>query len=404
MKLWQKASGLIKDRNSICVASISRRTSYRNPDLESIVIKATSHDSSYVDYKNFHRVYQWVRTSPMYVKPLMWAISSRMDKTRSWVVALKGLMLMHGVFCCKIPAVQKLGRLPFDLSNFTDGHSKPSKTWAYNALVRAYFSYLDQRSSFLQQTASSAAVAVKKQQQLGRLQKKQGGGLDLQCSYEEEPPLMEELGKLQKWQCLLDMLLQIKPNPGTAQAYLVFEAMICVLTEIFDVYSRVCKGIAGVLMRIYAAPGKAEAQMALGVVQKASIQGEELGMHLEFCRDLGVLGSSECPKVEQIPEEDIRDLERIIHELASKEKKKETLIGDDHDQTTTTNKKKNNNKTIITDKWEVFPDDDLISWVSTGYTDASAAAASAEYKNPFAASSNLMPYVEPALLPDLISL
>lgn len=148
--------------------------------------------------------------------------------------------------------------------------------------------------------------------------------------------------------------------------------------------------------------------MALGVVQKASIQGEELGMHLEFCRELGVLGSSECPKVEQIPEEDIRDLERIIHE-ASKEKraiaaKKETGMGDDHEhEQTTSNKKKNHNRTIITDKWEVFPDDDLISWVSTGYTDASAAAA-AEYKNPFAASSNLMPYVEPALLPDLISL
>ncbi|KAM5567867.1 putative clathrin assembly protein [Rosa sericea] len=421
MKLWKKAAGLVKDRNSIWAASISRRTSFRNPDLESIVIKSTSHDQAHVDYKNFHRVYQWVRTSPTYVKPLLWAISSRMDKTRSWVVALKGLMLMHGVFCCKIPAVQRIGRLPFDLSNFTDGHSKPSKTWAYNAFVRAYFTYLDHRSAFLHETASSA-VAFRKQQQLGRLQ---GGGLDIQ-SPEEEPPLKEELRKLLKWQALMDMLLQIRPNPGTAKVYLVFEAMICILTEIFDVYSRICKGIARTLMRIYAAPGKEEAQMALEVVQKAAIQGEELEMYLEFCRDLGALGSSECPKVEHIPEEDIRDLERIIHEVsdnAGKEKRKESqnncmeivaiesggddllMVGDDHSQQTTTKNKKKVFKTIITDKWEVFPDDDLISWVSTGYNDASAAAA--DYKNPFASSSNLMPYVAPThnqALPDLISL
>ncbi|KAL6188066.1 hypothetical protein ACLB2K_039460 [Fragaria x ananassa] len=410
MKLWKKAAGLIKDRNSIWAASISRRTSYRNPDLESIVIKATSHDELHVDYKNFHRVYQWVRTSPVYVKPLLYAISSRMEKTRSWVVALKGLMLMHGIFCCKIPAVQRIGRLPFDLSNFTNGHSRPSKTWAYDAFVRAYFTYLDQRSAFLQETATSA-VAFKKQ--LGRLQ---GGGLDLQHA-EEEPPLTEELVKLRKWQASMDMLLEIRPNLGTAKVYLVFEAMICILTEIFDVYSRICKGIARVLLRIYAAPGKEEALMTLAVVQKAAMQGQELEMYLEFCRDLGALGSSECPKVKQIPEEDIKDLERIIREAgddAVKEKREEIVekesdggdllivVDDHHDKRTT---KKKVFKTIITDKWEVFPEDDTISWVSTGYNDGSAAAA--DYNNPFASSSNLMPHVAPAhtkpVLPDLIS-
>ncbi|XP_050374170.1 putative clathrin assembly protein At1g25240 [Argentina anserina] len=419
MKLWKKAAGLIKDRNSIWAASISRRTSYRNPDLESIVIKATSHDELHVDYKHFHRVYEWVRTSPIYVKPLLYAISSRMEKTRSWVVALKGLMLMHGVFCCKIPAVQRIGRLPFDLSNFTDGHSNPSKTWAYDAFVRAYFTYLDQRSSFLQETATSAE-AFKKQQQLGRLQ---AVGLDLQPQ-EEEPPLTDEIVKLRKWQALMAMLLEIKPHPGTARVYLVFEAMICILTEIFDVYSRICKAIAKLLVRIYAAPGKEEAQMALAVVQMAVTQGQELESYLEFCRELGALGSSECPKVKQIPEEDIKDLEKIIREASDgAEKEKEEPIenskaivemqkGDDdllilfydHDRQRPTKKKMF--KTIITDKWEVFPDDDMISWVSTGYNDASAAAP--EYNNPFASSSSLMPHVAPShnhnpILPDLIS-
>ncbi|CAL8097842.1 unnamed protein product [Prunus armeniaca] len=440
MKLWKKAAGLIKDRNSIWVASISRRTSYRNPDLEAIIIKATSHDETHVDYKNFHRVYQWVRTSPLYLKPLLWALSTRMDKTRSWVVALKGLMLMHGVFCCKIPSVQKIGRLPFDLSNFSDGHSKSAKIWACDALVRAYFTYLDQRSAFF------STLVIKKNK-----------------GDQEEPALLEDLGRLQKWQSLLDILLQIKPelnltisthnnnNSNTTnnnKVYLISEAMICLLTEIFDVYSRVCKGIARTLLKIYAAPCKQEAQLALGVVQKAAVQGEDLSLYLEFCTELGILSATDCPKVEQIPEEDIRDLQRIINEASVRNENRDVKNGVvDHaqeeeeedkaivmmrqressrgrnkimvyDQQQTASKRAF--QTIITDKWEVF-EEDLISWVSadtTGFSDVSSnttittsipsSAVGAQYRNPFAAaSSNMMiPYNAPAhnqVLPDLIS-
>ncbi|CAN6675346.1 unnamed protein product [Malus baccata var. baccata] len=421
MKLWKKAAGLIKDRNSIWVAVISRRTSLRNPDLEAIIIKATSHDETTVDYKNFHRVYQWVRTSPLYHKPLLYALSTRMEKTRSWVVALKGLMLMHGIFCCKIPSVQKIGRLPFDLSNFCDKHSKPSKTWAYDAFVRAYFMYLDQRSAFF-------STLVKKNNRK---------------SDQEEPPLLEELGRLQKWQSLLDMLLEIKPEAisphrtnhtyNNNKVYLISEAMICLLTEIFDVYSRVSKGIAGALLRIYASPGKQEAQMALGVVQKAAVQGEELSLYLEYCMDMGILSTADCPKVEQIPEEDIRDLERIINQVSKME---ESFV--ECDRMAAAQKEEDNkeivamqkptskkSKTIITDKWEVF-EEDLISWVSadtSGFSDVSGYSYSntsnsaigvgvqGQYRNPFAPSSkNIIPYHHPVhaahnhqVLPDLIS-
>ncbi|RVW34600.1 putative clathrin assembly protein [Vitis vinifera] len=89
MKLWNRASGNLKDRNSIWMASISRRSPNRNPDLEAAIIRATSHDETYVDYRNAQRVFAWVKTSPAYLKPLIWALSKRMEKTRSWVVPSK---------------------------------------------------------------------------------------------------------------------------------------------------------------------------------------------------------------------------------------------------------------------------------------------------------------------------
>ncbi|XP_002521908.2 putative clathrin assembly protein At1g25240 [Ricinus communis] len=334
MYLWKRAAGVLKDQKSILVATLSRRTSYRNPDLEAAIIKATNHNESYVDYKNAQRVFAWIRTSPVSLKPLIWALTARIEKTQSWVVALKGLMLLHGVFCCKTQAVSRIGRLPFDLSNFTDGHSKPSKSWGFNAFIRAYYAYLDQRSLFLYE------------QRRERM---------------EDNSMVQELIKLETWQSLLDMLLQIKPLANNMRECLILEAMDCVIIEIFDVYSRICNGIARILMGIYSA-GKLEATLSLKVLQKAMNQGEDLALYFEFCRDFGVFNAMEVPKVTKIPDEDIKDLERIINGVYEKKNI------DENDN----NKNKNNNKivaidekkeaiqklkTIITDKWEVFDEE-----------------------------------------------
>ena len=208
MKLWQKAVGAIKDRNSIWLATLSRRTPYRHPDLEAAIIRATSHDGAKIDYNNARRVFEWIRTSPIYMKPLAWGLSARMEKTRSWVVALKGLMLIHGVFCCQIPSVQLIRRLPFDLSGFKDCHSSPSKTWGYDAFVRSYYAYLDQKSAFI----SSEAKKLKK-------------GL--------KPPLLEELIKLQNWQSMLDTLLQVRPLDDNMKVYLLTYLFIYLFIYLF---------------------------------------------------------------------------------------------------------------------------------------------------------------------------
>ncbi|KAF8389660.1 hypothetical protein HHK36_024179 [Tetracentron sinense] len=324
MKIWRRASGVLKDKNSIWVAKLSRRTAFRNRHLETAIIKATSHDESFVDYKNSQRVFTWVRTSPAYFRPLIWILSTRMEKTRSWVVALKGLILMHGVFCCKIPAARMIKRLPFDLSNFNDGHSKPVKTWGFSSFVRAYFAFLDHRCAFLS-----------------------GDSSEEQEENKESSSMVQVLVKLQQLQSLLDILLQIRPNADGMIVVLILEAMDCVIIEIFDVYRRICNGVARVLVGIYAA-GKVEAAMALCVLKKAASQGEELSSYFEFCRDIGVLNASEFPKIEQIPEDDIRDLERIIHGVSDKWNMGIFDTGSIDEQ--------EDSKTIITENWEVFDD------------------------------------------------
>lgn len=274
-----------------------------------------------------------------------------MEKTRSWVVALKGLILIHGVFCCQIPSVQRIGRLPFDLSSFKDGHSSPSKTWGYDAFVRSYYAYLDQKSSFI----CSEAKNFKK-------------GLKLS--------LLEELIKIQSWQSMLDMLLQVRPLDDNMKVGLVLEAMNNLIVEVFDVYSRICNGIAQALLKIYATPAKTEASMALRVVQKAATQVEDLSQYLEVCREMGVLNASECPKLEKISEEDIKELEQIINGSVNNNngKRKNSEVIEEEKMGVFVMRENNNNnnngeeirkkgsnkrvlKTVITDKWEIFDGD-----------------------------------------------
>ncbi|KAK2635628.1 hypothetical protein Ddye_030420 [Dipteronia dyeriana] len=386
MKLWKRAAGILKDQNSIWVTSLSPKTTYRIPDLQTAIIKATSHDEFHVDYKNAQRVFKWVRTSPaVCLKPLIWGLSKRMDKTKSWVVALKGLILMHGVFCCKINDLNNIGRLPFDLSNFLDGHLRPIDSWGFNNFVRSYYSFLDQRSASLYDQISKPNLDA----------------------------ISQDLVKLQDCQSLLDLLLQIKPRASNMKVPLILEAMDCVIIEMYDVYSRICSGVARILMRIYSA-GKLQVSIALKVLQKATQQSEELSLYFEFCGEFGVLNMLELPKVIQISEEDIRELERIIDVVSESNstngdhddlKKKKMLEGNEGAIVVRENDDDENRalRTIITDKWEVFEEDHLINNQIVENVDA---------RNPFLDHPDpnflsLVPVSVPAAynhdLPDLIS-
>ncbi|XP_019171264.1 PREDICTED: putative clathrin assembly protein At1g25240 isoform X2 [Ipomoea nil] len=162
---------------------------------------------------------------------------------------------------------------------------------------------------------------------------------------------------------LLDFLLQVKPHLEIADVPLVVEAMDMIMVEIYNIYHQICIGIARVLLRIYMV-GKTDVKIAHQIVQKATLQGEALTLYYEFCIEHGLTTESNCPKVKQISEEDIRELEDIINGpspslsslandylnksiVAIKEQEKETMA-------------KSELKTVITNHWETFDDTQMV--------------------------------------------
>ncbi|CAI8605380.1 unnamed protein product [Vicia faba] len=377
MRVWKRATGVLKDRCSIWAAKLSPYGTCRNSDLETVVIKATSHNEQCMDYKNVQKVFQWLRISPIYLKPLLCVLSIRMQKTSNWVVALKGLMLIHGIFCFDMPMIQRMGRLPFDLSQFSDGHLNPEKSWVFNTFIRSYFAYLDHRSV-------NSRIEAKK------LQNKKGK----EC---EELTLLEELNNLAGLQKTLDMLLQIKPKSGVnMNVVLILEAMDCVMDEIVEVYGKFSKEINRVLLRVCDIGGKEEASIGFDIAKKTKSQGEQLTLHFEFCKEIGVLNNCVCPKIVEIDYEEIEELKKIM----SGGEEKAIVVRDNSKEVNI-----NGLTTVVTDHWEVFLDEVIVD-VEKEH-DYNGTLSIVDPNNPFLDETfDIVPYnpVQHYDLPDLISL
>ncbi|KAG6494606.1 putative clathrin assembly protein At1g25240 [Zingiber officinale] len=295
---WRRVMGTVKDKWSVYLVKTVGGRHYlrRRPEVDAAVIRATSHDEMSVDYKSAGRVFTWARAAPSsLMAPLMWAVGRRASRTRSWPVALKCLLLAHGLLLCSddAPPSARVGRLPFDLSDFRD---RSSASPGFSAFVRAYFNFLDHRSLF-----SSVGSAVSP-----------SPAADLEDGD-------DDLEGLKRLQVLLDLLMQIQPYADSMAVGLVLEAMDCVVIEIFEVYSGICSGIARFLVGVHGSNSgdvdkrvKRRRAMGIRILRRAAAQSAQLSSYFDLCRSLGVLNAADLPRVEGIPEKDMNDIEALM--------------------------------------------------------------------------------------------
>ncbi|XP_010527831.1 PREDICTED: putative clathrin assembly protein At1g14686 [Tarenaya hassleriana] len=300
MNLWlRRAAGALKDGNSLIVA---------DDCLKIAVVKAMSHDELSMDSGKAEFIYRCVRTSPWSLRPLTCAISSRVDGTHSWAVALKGLMLVHGFFLDKVPAANSIGRLPFDLSGFGETRSLLTRSSGFNHFVRSYFEFLDQRAILFHDS-------------------------NLLHRQVEESSVMIQLAIIRNMQDLVDSLMRIKPIAENMRTPLIIDAMDNVITEIVEVYGRICIGMAEALPKVHSKTGKPEAEMALRIVAKSISQAEDLTKYFEFCQEFNVPKAGEIPDFVRIPEADVTVLAKLVAARVEKEEQlegrsRENLVGD----------------------------------------------------------------------------
>ena len=297
---WRRAAAALKDRRSLLLARLRPRRpgswAWHHRELEVAVIRATSHEDRWMDYGSAARVFAWARTSPSSLRPATWALARRARRTRCWVVALKALMVAHGLLLRSglAPPAARAGRVPFELADFRD-RSSSARSQAFSAFVRAYFRFLDYRSLFAAQEDTDDGADA------------EGSGYQ-----------MTLLDRIAKRQFLLELLLQIRPYADGMEVPLVLEAMDCALVDIFQVYGEISTGIARFLVSGIPGPArpplrKAAAAAGVKVLWRAAEQSAQLSSYFDLCRGLGVVNARKLPAAfVRLKDDDVRHLERIL--------------------------------------------------------------------------------------------
>ncbi|CAN0900199.1 Putative clathrin assembly protein At2g25430, partial [Linum grandiflorum] len=144
----RKAIGAVKDQTSISLAKVAGTVA---PEMEVLVVKATSHDQDPTDEKYYREILYLTSTSSRgYIGACIATVSKRLTKTHDWIVALKSLMLVHRLLADGHPSFQdeilhamRTGMRVLNMSDFRAEAS--SNSWDHAGFVRFYSMYLEEK-------------------------------------------------------------------------------------------------------------------------------------------------------------------------------------------------------------------------------------------------------------------
>lgn len=364
----RKAIGAVKDQTSIGIAKVASNLA---PELEVAIVKATSHDDDPADEKYIREILSLTSYSRGYVHACMTAVSKRLGKTRDWLVAIKTLMLIHRllndgdpVFQEEILYATRRGTRLLNMSDFRD--EAHSSSWDHSAFVRTYAMYLDQRLELILFEKKSGTRSSGSSHNNGfgsrdrddfrspppRPSEYNYGDSRIDASYgnygmtrrsrsfgdvseaagarEEKrvvTPLREMkpermFGKMGHLQRLLDRFLSCRPTGLAKNNRIVLIALYPMVKESFQIYADICEVLAVLLDKFFDME-YTDCVKAFDSYTSSAKQIDELIAFYNWCKDTGVMRSSEYPDVQRITSKLLETLEEFVRDRAKRPKSPE---------------------------------------------------------------------------------
>lgn len=339
----RKAIGAVKDQTSISLAKVAGNVA---PDLEVLIVKATSHDDEPADEKYVREILSLMFCSRGYINACVYAVSKRLSKTHDWIVALKALMLVHRLltdggplFCQEIMFASRKGARVLNMSDFRD--EAHSNSWDHSGFVRTYAMYLDQRLEFmLYEKKSSGGEEEKKRYDdgYGDFRDEPGYGVERASRSYLDPIEAAERGEkknaatpvremrservLERLNQLLHLLarfLACRPTGAAKNSRMVLVALYLIVKESFRLYADICE-VLSVVLDQFSEMEYADCVKAFDAYVNAAKMIDELGAIYGWCRDTGVARSSEFPEVQRITDKLLGTLEGYLRERANRPK------------------------------------------------------------------------------------
>ncbi|OIW19549.1 hypothetical protein TanjilG_07004 [Lupinus angustifolius] len=319
----RKAIGVVKDQTSISIAKVVGSST---PELDVLVVRATSHDEYPADDKYLREILSLTSNSRDYVIAFLITVSKRLGKTRDWIVALKALILFHRVLVYGHPMFEeevvystRIGRRILNVSDFRD--EAHSNSWDLACFVRLYALYLDEKIEFVVHQRKLRDHGVGDG---GEFRYEFGGGFAMgrkNRSYDdvngsshgrenrkievvnvtpvremEAGRILERLKHLLK---ILDRILWCTPNGAAKNNKLVLVALYQIVKDSFNIYAELCD-VLGVVMDRFTEMEYAHCVKAFNAYVSAAKMFDELAGFYCWCKDIGITRSLEYPEVLKI--------------------------------------------------------------------------------------------------------
>lgn len=225
----KKALGAVKDQTSISLAKVGSSTSLA--DLEVAIVKATRHDEHPAEEKYIREILSLTCYSRAYISACVATLSRRLNKTRSWTVAMKTLLLIQRLLSEGDPAYEqeiffstRRGTRILNMSDFRD--SSKSNSWDFSSFVRTYALYLDEKLEYRMQNRRGKRSAFGTCEDDEDEQREMERGREKEKEKESMPrstPLrdmkMEQIfSRMQHLQLLLERFLACRPTGFASHA------------------------------------------------------------------------------------------------------------------------------------------------------------------------------------------
>ncbi|KAL1568182.1 putative clathrin assembly protein isoform X1 [Salvia divinorum] len=309
MDSFRKAYGALKDSTKVGLAKVN--SDFK--DLDIAIVKATNHVESPPKERHVRSIFAAVSlASPRAdVGYCIHALSKRLSKTRSWIVAIKTLIVFHRIFREgdksfkeELVHISRRGNI-FQISRFKDDSS--ALAWDCSSWIRSYAMFLEERlecfrtlnldldSSERGVTNRSSSSQTKEHSRMSDVEQ-----------------LLEQLPALQE---LMYRLVCCQPEGPARYNYLVQYALALVVKESFKVYCTINDGIIVLVDKYFDMPHPL-AVVALSVYKKAGRQADHLSDFYDVCKTLDLARTFQFPILRQPPSSFLQTMEDYVKEVS----------------------------------------------------------------------------------------